>query len=121
MVASTWTVMVVFLPLLLIKGQAGQMYTQFALVVIFSLAVSLLDATTVVPMLATRLVRGEAHTEDMSSGANHKSVLMRMFHRFGEWLTALDQLLQKRPAMGHPPSMDRPSRPRSGSLSRASC
>ena len=51
--ASTWTVMVVFLPLLLIKGQAGQMFTQFALVVIFSLAVSLLDATTVVPMLAT--------------------------------------------------------------------
>ncbi|MCE5199141.1 efflux RND transporter permease subunit, partial [bacterium] len=29
-VASTWTVMVVFLPLLLIRGQAGQMYTQFA-------------------------------------------------------------------------------------------
>ena len=45
--------MVVFLPLLLIKGQAGQMFTQFALVVIFSLALSLLDATTVVPMLAT--------------------------------------------------------------------
>jgi len=89
-VASTWTVMVVFLPLLLIKGQAGQMYTQFALVVIFSLAVSLLDAVTVVPMLVTRLVRGEAHAEDLSSGANHKSVLMRMFHRFGEWLKALD-------------------------------
>lgn len=56
-VASTITVMVVFLPLLLVKGQSGQMFTQFALVVIFSLAVSLLDATTVVPMLASRLIK----------------------------------------------------------------
>src|SRR5262249_33657075 len=30
-VASTLTIIVVFLPLLLIKGQAGQMFTQFAL------------------------------------------------------------------------------------------
>ena len=56
-VASTITVMVVFLPILLIKGQSGQMFTQFALVVVFSMAVSLLDATTIVPMLASKLIR----------------------------------------------------------------
>ena len=89
-VASTWTVMVVFLPLLLIRGQAGQMFTQFALVVIFSLAVSLLDATTVVPMLATRFISGEAHQENMATAADHPSLMMRMFHRFGQWLEALD-------------------------------
>lgn len=88
--ASTWTVMVVFLPLLLMKGQAGQMYTQFALVVVFSLAVSLLDATTVVPMLATRLISGDAHRENLNGAGERRSVLMRMFHRFGEWLNALD-------------------------------
>src|SRR5256885_15265607 len=53
-VASTITVMVVFMPLLLIKGQAGQMYAQLALVVLFSIAVSLLDATTLAPMPASR-------------------------------------------------------------------
>ncbi|MEN6519734.1 MAG: efflux RND transporter permease subunit [Armatimonadota bacterium] len=89
-VASTWTVMVVFLPLLLIKGQAGQMYTQFALVVIFSLAVSLLDAVTVVPMLATKLISGEAHSENLANAADHPNILMRMFHRCGEWLSELD-------------------------------
>ena len=88
-VASTWTVMVVFLPLLLIKGQAGQMFTQFALVVIFSLAVSLLVATTLVPMLATRLIHGEAHREAMENGSR-RSLLGRAFMRFGEWFTALD-------------------------------
>ena len=89
-VASTWTVMVVFLPLLLIQGQAGQMYTQFALVVIFSLAVSLLDATTVVPMLATKLISGKAHAESIISNASHPKLIMRLFHKAGEWFDALD-------------------------------
>ena len=88
--ASTWTVMVVFLPLLLIRGQAGQMFTQFALVVIFSLAVSLLDATTVVPMLAARLISGEAHSENLDA-AHRGGLVMRMFFRFGRWLNALDE------------------------------
>ncbi len=89
-VASTWTVMVVFLPLLLMKGQAGQMYTQFALVVIFSLAVSLLDATTVVPMLASRFISGETHAENLAAAASHPNFLMRAFHRVGGWLDSLD-------------------------------
>ncbi len=97
-VASTWTVMVVFLPLLLIKGQAGQMYTQFALVVIFSLAVSLLDATTVVPMLATRLISGEAHHEDAAEAGpgDHRSWLQKAFHKFGVLLGALDSTYRNR-------------------------
>lgn len=83
--------MVVFLPLLLIKGQAGQMFTQFALVVIFSLAVSLLDAVTVVPMLASKVISGEAHTENLNNASSdHKSVLMRIFHNFGIWFDAMD-------------------------------
>lgn len=87
--ASTFTVMVVFLPLLLIKGQAGQMYTQFALVVIFSLAVSLLDAATVVPMLASRVIQGEAHHEMIEDG-HKRNLLERLFYRFGKWFNALD-------------------------------
>lgn len=96
-VASTWTVMVVFLPLFLIKGQAGQMYTQFALVVIFSLAVSLLDATTVVPMLAAKLISGEAHMENISSASiEHQNALGRMFHKVGAWFDAMDNAYRER-------------------------
>ncbi len=93
-IASTWTVMVVFLPLLLIKGQAGQMYTQFALVVIFSLAISLLDATTVVPMLASRFISGEAHAENLASASMHPNPLMRAFHKVGDWIESLDHTYQ---------------------------
>jgi HAE1 family hydrophobic/amphiphilic exporter-1 len=88
-VSSTITIMVVFLPLLLIKGQAGQMYTQFALVVIFSMAVSLLDAMTVVPMLASRLIQGDAHHEELADG-HKRNLIESLFHRFGQWFNALD-------------------------------
>lgn len=90
-VASTWTVMVVFLPLLLIKGQAGQMFTQFALVVIFSLAVSLLDATTVVPMLATRLISGEAHHQALAGTGERETPLMKFFAWSGRVLDTMDK------------------------------
>ena len=88
-VASTITIMVVFLPLLLIKGQSGQMFSQFALVVIFSIAVSLLDALTVVPMLASRLIQGDAHHENLSN-VKH-GFWDKLFAKFGTWLDALDQ------------------------------
>ncbi|MGI6295857.1 MAG: efflux RND transporter permease subunit [Armatimonadota bacterium] len=88
-VASTWTVMVVFLPLLLIKGQAGQMFTQFALVVIFSLAVSLLDATTIVPMLATRFIATGTEHED-EQDTERRGLLARPFAWAGRVLGNLD-------------------------------
>lgn len=94
-VASTFTVMIVFLPLFLIKGQAGQTFTQFSLVVVFSLAVSLLDATTVVPMLASRMVKEdevleEAHPELREAHGKRPGPLTKLFDRFGMWFTALD-------------------------------
>lgn len=90
-VASTITIMIVFLPLLLIKGQAGQMFTQLALVVIFSIGVSLLDAATVVPMLASRLIKTEdyEHGEE-GLGRNDNSFIGRFFRWAGERFTALD-------------------------------
>ncbi|MEO7715471.1 MAG: efflux RND transporter permease subunit [Capsulimonas sp.] len=84
--ASTITVIVVFLPLLLIKGQTGQMFTQFALVVIFSISISLLDAVTVVPMLASRLMNDSDHDPAKRS----HSPLQKMFDKFGGWFDALD-------------------------------
>ncbi|CAN5570917.1 efflux RND transporter permease subunit [soil metagenome] len=93
--SSTFTVMIVFLPLLLIKGQAGQTFTQFALVVVFSLAISLLDATTAVPMLASRMIKEseviEEYHPELRAQLGHKTgPLTRIFDKFGEWFRALD-------------------------------
>ncbi len=94
-VASTITVMVVFFPLLLVKGQSGQMFSQFALVVIFSIAVSLLDATTVVPMLASRLIREEevleeAHPELRDTHGKKIGPVTRFFDWSGRKFNNLD-------------------------------
>ncbi|MEI6521613.1 MAG: efflux RND transporter permease subunit, partial [bacterium] len=89
-IASTWTVMVVFLPLLMIKGQSGQMFSQFALVVIFSLMISLLCAVTIVPMLATKLVSGDAHMEQLTHGHNSEKWHHRLFFKFGLLFDKID-------------------------------
>lgn len=95
-IASTLTVMVVFFPLLLIKGQSGQTFSQFAMVVIFSISISLLDATTVVPMLASRLiseeeVEEEAHPELRAMHGKKRTLMIRAFDWFGRHFAKLDE------------------------------
>ncbi|RYG30123.1 efflux RND transporter permease subunit, partial [bacterium] len=91
-VASTITVMVVFLPLLLVQGQSGQTFTQFALVVIFSIAISLIDAVSVVPMLASRFIKEDEieALEHPESRKKKPGPVTRVFDRFGVWFNAMD-------------------------------
>ncbi len=92
-VASTITVMVVFVPLFLIQGQSGQIFTQLALVVIFSLAVSLLDAATVVPMLASRVIRAQEviDLEHPERQLQQRSIGAKISGRMGLMFNAIDE------------------------------
>lgn len=54
--ASTLTHVAVFVPLLFLAGVSSILFTQLAIVVIFSLAMSLFVAVTVVPVLCSRLL-----------------------------------------------------------------
>ncbi len=54
-VTSTLTTLVVFLPLIFVRGMSGVMFRQLSYVVGFSLACSLMAALTLVPMLASRI------------------------------------------------------------------
>lgn len=54
-IASTLTTLVVFLPLIFMRGVSGVMFKQLSYVVAFSLGCSLLVALTLVPMLASRV------------------------------------------------------------------
>jgi HAE1 family hydrophobic/amphiphilic exporter-1 len=56
-IASTLTTVVVFLPLVFMEGMSGVMFKQLAYVVSFSLLCSLVVSLTLVPMLASRLLR----------------------------------------------------------------
>ncbi|WP_155592079.1 efflux RND transporter permease subunit [Lysinibacillus cavernae] len=56
-IASTLTTIAVFIPVMFIEGLIGQIFTEFALTISFSLIASLVVALTVVPMLASRLLK----------------------------------------------------------------
>ncbi len=59
--ASTLTTIAVFIPVMFIEGLIGQIFTEFALTISFSLIASLSVALTVVPMLASRLLKMKDH------------------------------------------------------------
>jgi HAE1 family hydrophobic/amphiphilic exporter-1 len=55
-VAATLTTCVIFLPVVFMRSTSGQLFRTLALVVVFTLACSLLVALTLVPVLASRLI-----------------------------------------------------------------
>ena len=56
-VASTITTLVIFLPLVFVRGVSGILFKELAYVIIFSLICSLAVSLTLVPMLASRLLK----------------------------------------------------------------
>ncbi len=76
--ASTVTVVTVFVPLLLIPGLQGLIFGPFALVIIVGVAISLLVATTTVPMLSSIML--DAHTVHVAEGTG--SVRRGLYERF---------------------------------------
>ncbi len=56
-IASTLTTLAVFVPVIFISGLIGQIFTEFALTISFSLFASLVVALTVVPMMASRMLK----------------------------------------------------------------
>ena len=57
--ASTLTTICVFIPIIFVKGIAGQLFNDQALTVTYSLLISLLVAITLIPMLSSIGARGK--------------------------------------------------------------
>lgn len=55
--ATTLSIVAIFLPVAFMKGIVGRFFLQFALTVVFAVMVSLLVAFTLTPMLSSRLLR----------------------------------------------------------------
>jgi hydrophobic/amphiphilic exporter-1 (mainly G- bacteria), HAE1 family len=55
--ASTLTTLVIFLPLVFVRGVAGILFQEMAYVIIFSLTCSLLVSLSLIPMVASRLLK----------------------------------------------------------------
>jgi HAE1 family hydrophobic/amphiphilic exporter-1 len=99
--ASTLTHIAVFIPLLFLSGTASIMFTQLSVVVMFSLAMSLFVAVTIVPVLCSRWLK----TPDEEAQA---SGVMARFYRLSEqFLEAMDERYRRaiHLALNHRPTV----------------
>ena len=83
--ATTFTILAVFLPVGFMTGLVGQFFKSFALTIAFAVAMSLLVAFTLDPMLSSRFVRFIPQEERTKTRAG------RLFQRWGEAYDALDR------------------------------
>ncbi len=86
--ASSITVITVFVPLMLIPGLQGLIFKPFALMVMVAVGISLLVAVTTVPMLSTLLLRSEKpHTNGHHTGGYGRFVKKfdAGYERFSSW------------------------------------
>ncbi|WP_174735151.1 efflux RND transporter permease subunit [Mesobacillus harenae] len=80
--ASTLTTVAVFLPVVFITGIIGELFTEFALTISFSLFGSLVVALTVVPMLASRMLKNPRKNIE---ARRHRSGAMKLLERSIRW------------------------------------
>jgi hydrophobic/amphiphilic exporter-1 (mainly G- bacteria), HAE1 family len=82
--ASTLTTLVVFVPVLFVPGIAGQLFNDMVLTIVVSLAISLIVAITLVPLLASRFLSGTR-----IRGGSRYPWLDSLSDRIGGWLDGL--------------------------------
>ena len=79
-VASTLTMLAVFLPLTMVQGMAGIMFRQLGWIVSIIMIVSTTGALTLVPMMCSRMLR---------QGTKHGKVYTAFFGTFNGWIDSL--------------------------------
>jgi len=86
-IASTLTTVVVFLPIALTSGMVGQIFRDFALTIVFSLATSLVVSLSFTPMLASKILHEEEIVNNEELLSHRKgvfklsSIFNAMFHK----------------------------------------
>ena len=83
-IASTFTTICVFIPIIFVTGIAGQLFNDQALTVNFSLLISLLVAITLIPMLSSLKIERKKNLgigeEAQNQEANHKPLLFKILY-----------------------------------------
>jgi hydrophobic/amphiphilic exporter-1 (mainly G- bacteria), HAE1 family len=96
--ASSITVITVFVPLVLIPGLQGLLFTPFAVMVMVAVGLSLVVAVTQVPMLSSVLLkkRGTSTVNGAAMNGEHRSFYARFssafdnrYERFARWYTRM--------------------------------
>ncbi len=97
--ASILTTVVVFFPVVFLRGMSGIMFQQMAYVVSFALLCSLIVASTLIPMLSSKFLRYQPLSDSASKGRLHKiySLSEKSFLKIeGQYARLLDWALKRR-------------------------
>lgn len=79
-IASTLTMLAVFLPLTMISGMAGVLFRQLGWIVSIIMIVSTVAALTLIPMMCSQMLRLNPHK------GKFQQLILGPFHRFLDWL-----------------------------------
>ena len=80
-IASTLTMLAVFMPLTMIKGMAGVMFKQLGWITSIIMIVSTIGALTLIPMLCSQFLRFKPKTSKLNA------LIFGNFSRFIEWIS----------------------------------
>lgn len=99
--ASTITTLVIFLPVVFVKGVSGLLFRELAYVIAFSLVCSLLLSLSLVPMLSSKLLNSKEQDGYSKGWINRlKQNSERQFERLNAgYLKLLDSALRHRPVV----------------------
>ncbi|OGF45488.1 MAG: hypothetical protein A2452_10970 [Candidatus Firestonebacteria bacterium RIFOXYC2_FULL_39_67] len=88
-IATTLTVIAVFLPVGFLQGMMGQIFKQFGLTMVFIMCISLFDALTVAPLLSTYLM-GKV----VPNGKKNRSFWSAIIHAPAEWFNKVQDYME---------------------------
>lgn len=88
-IASTLTTIAVFIPVVFVQEEAGQLFLDIALAICCAVGLSLLVSVTVIPTASARLFHGQDEEDDLKTPA----ATSRAVRRSSKWLSPLGWLL----------------------------
>jgi HAE1 family hydrophobic/amphiphilic exporter-1 len=75
-IATTSSVIAVFLPVAFMSGITGQFFREFGLTVVFAMLISILDALTIAPMLSAYIIKEHGGKQKSISAFKQKAVAL---------------------------------------------
>jgi len=84
LLASTLTTVAIFLPIVFVEDEAGQLFRDIAIAVSASVILSLIVAITVIPMMAVKIIRPGRSKTDEGGASGVLAFLDRIGDRIGE-------------------------------------
>ena len=91
--ASTLTTLFVFLPVVFLQGEAGQLFVDIALAISAAVGLSLIVSVVVIPTAASRIL-GQNATQNRKHQSNLSRRISGYGNRFTDWITGINDWIQ---------------------------